>query len=452
MLNDKTSILVRDALDIWRAGTRAVDSAHLVQSQVRVDGTHLRLGPHLVALNSLRRIVVVGAGKAGAGMARGLVDALGPDLAQQKQLTGWINVPDDCVQDLPWIRLFGARPAGENLPTSRVIEGTRQIVELVRSCGADDLCLCLLSGGGSALLSLPREPVTLEEQVRLIDFLSAHRANIQELNTIRKQISQVKGGRLAAACRGPLYSLIISDVLGDPLDVIASGPTVSDAATPRDALDILRRFDPDQTRVAPSIYERLQGNLAEPRVVVDHSRVHNLVIGNLRVAIEAAVSRAQQLGYRTASHVPIGLEGLADDVGRSLAARWTTLDAEDGPVAWIEGGEPVVRLAERSVRGVGGRNQQVMLAMAEQLLRDVRTGRKRFCALSGGTDGEDGPTDAAGAWIDSTSLSAIGLQGLDPSHYLARNDAYHFFEQLGTLLCTGPTHTNVCDLRLILSA
>ncbi len=442
--------LVRDAQAIWHAGLAAVDSEKLVSDAVSLDGRRLRLGHHIVDLDDVRRIVVIGAGKAGAGMAAGLLDALGDSICREKKLSGWINVPDNCARELPWIRLFPARPPGENVPTPRVIEGTMEILARVRVCEPNDLCICLISGGGSALLDLPIAPITLDEQVALIEHLSSAQANIKQLNTVRKQISQVKAGRLAAACIAPMVTLIISDVLGDPLDVIASGPTVADQSDAAAALEVLLRFDPDGTRIASSIYQVLRES---SRPAVSHrelSHVQNIVVGNLRIAIETAANRARALGYQTDSSIPDTLEGLADHVGHQLAERLTKFERTSGPQAWIAGGEPVVQLVKTAERGLGGRNQQVILAAAESLMSREGNRKKSFCALSGGTDGEDGPTDAAGAWMDSDSMEQARRLGLDPSHYLARNDAYHFFDSLGTLLRTGPTHTNVCDLRVLL--
>ena len=442
--------LVRDAQAIWHAGLAAVDSAKLVSNAVTLDGRRLRLGHNEIDLDKIRHIVVVGAGKAGAGMAVGLLEALGDSICREKKLSGWINVPDDCARELPCIRLFPARPAGENIPTTRVIEGTREILARVRACEPNDLCICLISGGGSALLDLPIAPITLDEQVALIDHLSSAQANIKQLNTVRKQISQVKAGRLAVGCIAPMVALIISDVLGDPLDVIASGPTVADESDAAAALDVLRQFDPDGTKVASSIYRVLR-ECRHPVVSPGElSHVHNIVVGNIRIAIEAAANRARALGYQTEFVVPVALEGLANDVGNQLVERLNKFERVSGLIAWIEGGEPVVQLVKTPERGMGGRNQQVILAAAQSLMSRTDKINKSFCLLSGGTDGEDGPTDAAGAWMDSDSIEQAPRLGLDPSHYLARNDAYHFFDSLGTLLRTGPTHTNVCDLRVLL--
>ena len=441
--------IVRDAVEIWRAGVAAVDSATLVQAALDIADSTLRIGSDSFPLDSIHRILVVGAGKAGAGMAEGLLRALGPQLCRQKNVHGWVNVPDDCAREIPGIRIFAARPPGENLPTPRVLEGTRQILKMVRDLSPNDLCICLISGGGSALLDLPRHPITLTEQIGLIEHLSAACANIQQLNTVRKQLSEVKGGRLAAACAAPLVGLIISDVLGDPLDVIASGPTVADSSTPADALRILRQFDPTETAIAPSIYRVLRGGAVRAIAPGELSHARNHVVGNIGVAIRAAAMQAQRAGYQTDFRVPTKLEPSAEEIGHAMVERLRKLADRTDQVAWIEGGEPVVRLAPPAQRGLGGRNQQVVLAAAAVLLSDPISVGKQFCILSGGTDGEDGPTDAAGAWIDAASIAQAQRTGLNPDPYLQHNDAYHFFKPLGSLLLTGPTHTNVCDLRIL---
>src|SRR5262245_2053375 len=240
----KTASQLRDdALAIWHAGLVAVRSDRLVRDNLRVQGDRLVIGPEELPLAKIRRIAVVGAGKAGAGMAAGVEQALGPRLLEEKQVTGWVNVPADCVRPLAKIQLHAARPAGVNEPTAEGVFGAEKILEIVGSLGPDDLCLCLVSGGGSALLPAPVPGISLADKQALTRHLSAAGANITELNTVRKQLSRIKGGGLARACRaGRLVSLIISDVLGDPLDVIASGPTVPDTGTADDALAILERY------------------------------------------------------------------------------------------------------------------------------------------------------------------------------------------------------------------
>jgi glycerate 2-kinase len=442
-----------DALAIWHAGVEAVRSDRLVTDNVQVDGNDLLIADELLDLRTIRKIVVVGAGKAGAGMADGLLRALGGRVVQAKQLTGWINVPADCARALPHITLHAARPAGINEPTEAGVAGTEKILHLVQSLTADDLCLCLISGGGSALLPAPLEGISLANKQALTRHLSASGANIQELNTVRKQLSQIKGGGLARACRaGRLISLIISDVLGDPLDVIASGPTVVDSSTPEEALAVLRKFDALQIApAATALLQSLSRSSAQQPKPVCH--VTNLVIGNNAVAVDAAGIEAERRGYSHAMLAATSLEGEADRIGEHLADMAVRMRDEPGPDCLITGGEPTVRLASAETRGKGGRNQQLILAALLKLLGESRSGSvsplQGIAMLAGGTDGEDGPTDAAGAWIDDALVPTLRALQLDPADYLRRNDAYNFFAQLDALVKTGPTHTNVCDIRVV---
>ncbi|HQU44724.1 MAG: hypothetical protein B7Z73_06990, partial [Planctomycetia bacterium 21-64-5] len=425
--------LRRDALQIWRAGVAGVDSARLVRDAVHAEGTCLNVGEETLDLSRVRRIAVVGAGKAGAGMAAGLLDALGPQVTAQKKVSGWINVPADCVRPLPPFVLCPARPAGVNEPTEAGARGTNQILELVGSLTNDDLCLALISGGASALLPAPVDDISLADKLAVTRHLSAAGATINELNAVRKQISRIKGGGLARACRaGTLISLIISDVPGDPLDVIASGPTVPDTGTPQAALEVLQRFGARQTGISPRVFEYLRGKtqIAAPP---PSCRVMNVVIGNNGTAVDAAGCEAERLGYSHVMASAPASEGAAEDVGRHLAGLALSMREGTGPDCLITGGEPVVKLPDAAERGLGGRNQQLALAALERLAPQGCTG---ITLVSGGTDGEDGPTDAAGAFIDAEVLSAARRQGFDMSDYLRRCDAYHFFAATGGLIKT----------------
>jgi hydroxypyruvate reductase len=246
-----------------------------------------------------------------------------------------------------------------------------------------------------------------------------------------------------------LVTLIISDVLGDPLDVIASGPTVVDTSTPSEALTVLRRFDPRRQHVPESVYRVLEKRSGAPVAKAPGSlSVINEVIGNLAVAVDAAGMEAERRGYSHAMHVARELEGAAEDAGRHLAHMALQMRRESGPDCLITGGEPVVQLAAESERGRGGRNQQLVLAALQDWQFHGATG-EGIVLLSGGTDGEDGPTDAAGAIIDATSLAQAAALSLDAGEYLRRNNAYRFFEACGGLIKTGPTNTNVCDVRVV---
>jgi hydroxypyruvate reductase len=445
--------LRHDALQIWQAGVEAVRSQRLVGQHLRIEGQFLRVGSDAIQLSAIRRIVVVGAGKAGAGMAEAVEQTLGPELMAEKQLVGWVNVPADCVRPLQRIHLHAARPAGVNEPMPEGVAGAENILQLVESLGPADLCLCLISGGGSALMPAPVADITLADKLAVTRHLSAAGANIEQLNAVRKQLSRIKGGGLLRACRaGKMATLIISDVLGDPLDIIASGPTVPDSSTPQAALDVLEQFGARAAGISSNVFEYLEsrGLLAagdSKDAESRDSRVTNLVIGNNATAVAAAKEEAERLGYSVAAESANRSEGPAEEVGRRLARQAKAMRAGPRPTCFISGGEPVVKLVDSSRRGLGGRNQQLVLAALQELADDVGG----IVLLSGGTDGEDGPTDAAGAFLDAPMLMAARQAGLDVADYLARNDAYHFFAPLDALIRTGPTHTNVCDLRVVLA-
>jgi hydroxypyruvate reductase len=440
---------------IWRAGVAAVDSERLVRNVVKRDGNRLHICGEVIDLTSISRIVVVGAGKAGAGMARGIEKALDVATLSGIQSVGWINVPADCVTPLKWIHLHPARPAGVNEPTADGVVGSEKILELVDSLTSKDICLVLISGGGSALLPAPIDGITLKEKRLLTRSLSAAGATIQELNTVRKQLSRIKGGGLLrAASAGRMISLIISDVAGDPLDVIASGPTVASTSSAKDAIRVLEsRFSrnaPD-TKIPSAIWKCLDRQAAvssEQQAATIHCL--NRIIGNNQTAIDAAATEARRLGYEV---VMLGTnrQGIARDVGEELALVALTCRDEDLSIGrcFLAGGEPVVKLSETDQPRRGGRNQEVALAAGCRLLdEDI----SHIALLSGGTDGEDGPTDAAGACFDSSVQKTTHELGLDMRQFLAINDSYTFFSKTGGLLKTGPTHTNVMDLQVVLVA
>ncbi|MBS0266219.1 MAG: DUF4147 domain-containing protein [Planctomycetes bacterium] len=438
-----------DALRIWRAGVDAVGAERLMGQALLLTGSVLTVCGHTLPLADWDRIAVVGAGKAGAGMAAAVEEVLGPAITEQR-VTGWVNVPADCVRPLRRIHLHAARPAGVNEPTLAGAEGAAQILNIVSQLGPRDLCLVLISGGGSALLPAPVEGVSLADKLAVTRFLMQSGATIDELNTVRKQLSRIKGGGLARASRaGRMITLIISDVVGDPLDVIASGPTVDDRSTAADAQRVLQKFGGRPPVVPESIFRALErGRSSRGDVAAVPAAVENHVIGNNAVALAAAAAEARTLGYAIES-LGAGNQGEANAVGVDLAERCLRfLQASTSPVVptcFLSGGEPVVQLAPTVQPRKGGRNQQVALAALCRLGPDLSGG---LTILSGGTDGEDGPTDAAGAFVDAGVQERARSLQLDPHEYLAINNAYPFFEQAGGLIRTGPTHTNVMDLRV----
>jgi hydroxypyruvate reductase len=441
-----------DAERIWRAGVAAVLPERLVPENVQVDDKWLAVGDDVLDLDSVGRIAVVGAGKAAGAMAVALEKTLGSQL-DEKQVSGWVNVPADCMVPTQRIHLHAARAAGVNEPSTAGVEGTRRIIEIVSSLGPDDLCFCLLTGGGSALLPAPVQEISLDEKVRVTRLLSGAAANIEQLNIVRQNLSLVKGGGLARACHaGRLIALIISDVLGDPLELIASGPTVQRKSTPADALSVLETLqltrEPSIVRIVNFLRARSQESAHQAgRESFGSTSVTNLLIGNNATAVDGAGVEAERLGYSHAMVVATRSEGAAEEVGQHLAKMALHMCDNAGPDCLISGGEPTVKLIDERHRGKGGRNQQLGLAALADL-GDCRG----ICLLSGGTDGEDGPTDAAGAFVDEEIIRAAAAAQLRPSDYLTRNDAYSFFQKCGGLLTTGPTQTNVCDLRVIVVA
>lgn len=446
------SNLRSDALAIWRAGVDAVLAERLVRDALRCSRGELVVCGQKFTLSEIGRIAVVGAGKAGAGMAAAVEEALGPQLVDER-VVGWVNVPADCVRSLRRIHLHAARPAGLNEPTAAGVEGAMRILDIVSSLDPRDLCLVLISGGGSALMPAPAEGVTLAEKQAVTRFLMQSGATISELNAVRTRLSRIKGGGLARNIRARhAVSLIISDVIGDPLDVIASGPTAVEMA-PRgktaDALSVLRKFKAAPPAIPQAVFDFL--NTAAPPSA-PHVSVVNRIIGNNAMAIAAASKAATRMGYEVRS-LGSDIAGESNAVGIMLAEQClefcSQAHARHAPICLVGGGETVVRLAAERERGLGGRNQQLVLAAVDHLEDGWPAG---VALLSGGTDGEDGPTDAAGAFADADVVRQAAALGLHASAFLARNDAYHFFEQCGGLLKTGPTHTNVMDLHVAIVA
>lgn len=451
---------------IWRAGVAAVDSSAAVRRHISCDGTTLCIADVSLSLSQLGRIEILGAGKAGAGMAAGAESALLEHLPAS-QISGWVNVPADCVRPLQRTHLHAARPAGINEPTSEGVDGTNEILRRISNLQQNDVCLVLLSGGASALLCSPVSQISLADKLAVTRALSSSGAPIQELNLVRTQLSQVKGGRLAAACTaGTLIALIISDVIGDPLEVIGSGPTTPAPSRADQAIEILNRHQLLQTipRSVLSLLESRRKAKVEP---ASTTAARNVIVASNRIAMEAAAARARELGYHVES---LGSEnaGVAAVEGRELLQRLMAARAaksneqrKEGrskvPLCVLSGGEPTVDLRNTTARvspartnpfvsAKGGRNQELILAAIDQNPNPADW--NGIALLSGGTDGEDGPTDAAGAVADEELVHRMAVQKTDHSASLAAHDSYHFFEALAGLLKTGPTHTNVMDLRV----
>jgi glycerate 2-kinase len=389
------------------------------------------------------RLVVVGAGKASGAMAAAVEETLG-----DRVTGGLVVVKDGYRADTRRIELV---EAGHPVPDARGEAGAGRIRALAETLGPDDLLLVLVSGGGSALTPAPVPPITLADKQAMTRLLLGAGANINQLNAVRKHCSRLKGGQLArAAAPARVHALLLSDVIGDPLDVIASGPTAPDASTFADALGILDRFAL-RARAPASIVDRLEqgarGEIPETPKPDDpvFRCVINTVIGNNQLVVGAAAARARSLGY--APHVLTrGLEGEAREVARRLVG--LAREIRDGhgparpPACVIAGGETTVTVRGR---GTGGRCQEFALAAAIAL-----DGVDRVVALASGTDGTDGPTDAAGAVADGRSVGRARQLGMDPAARLADNDSNPALAALGDLVVTGPTRTNLLDLYLLL--
>ncbi|HEY7338757.1 MAG TPA: glycerate kinase [Bryobacteraceae bacterium] len=418
------------AYRIFRAALEAADPEQAVLRHLRIDGDALIAGRRRYRLSRFDRIHVVGAGKASASMARAVERTLG-----RRVSSGVINVPDGRRQ--PRLKRIELQPSGHPVPDDRGLKGARRILEIARRAGEKDLLICLISGGASALMPTPAPPVTLAAEQRVTRQLLKCGATIHEINTIRKHISFAKGGQLAAlAWPATVITLILSDVIGDDPGVIGSGPTAPDSSTAADAARVFEKYSIRQIPL------RETPKPGDP----EFTRVQNLIVGSNRQAVDAAARKARALGYRTMV-LSTSVEGEAREVALVHAAiikeildRGQPLRA---PACVLSGGETTVTVRGK---GVGGRNQEFVLAAALAL-----DGLGPFIVFSAGTDGADGPTDAAGAIADEQTLHrARALMREDLRRFLADNNSYRFFEKIKGLVKTGPTGTNVMDIRILL--
>ena len=435
--------LKAEAQQIFEAGLQAVDPKEAVKSLVALEGNILQIGEKELDLHEFSHVWAIGAGKGSAAMAQAVEEILG-NLVKG----GLVIVKYGYLAPLQKIRL---EEAGHPTPDENGWQATRELAGLVAKMGRKDLVLFLLSGGGSALLPMPVEGITLEEKMATTNLLLQSGASIEEMNTIRKHLSQIKGGQLARlANQATLVSLVLSDVVGDPLDVIASGPTVGDPSTFQDCRAVIDRYSLRE-KLPPSVRSYLEagikGEVPETPKPNDpiFSNSYTTLVGNNLQALKAAAEKAQMLGYHT-----LILSSMIEGDTREAAGFHSALLKEivrsghpvGPPACLISGGETTVVVLGK---GKGGRNLEFSLAAALDL-----EGLTGVCLLSGGTDGTDGPTDAAGAVVDGNTVARALANGLNPREFLAENDSYHFFQHLDDLLITGPTNTNVMDLRVML--
>jgi glycerate-2-kinase len=438
-LNRKARTLALKSLE---AALNAADPRGIIKSKLTLKGSLLQVADHSFNLDKFSHVYVMGGGKASGSMAEALEEILGDRITK-----GLVNVPKGNKQKTRTILLH---EASHPIPDETGVEGTRRMLEIAEQAEKDDLIICLISGGGSSLMPSPRGEITISDKKHITNALLKCGVTINEINTVRKHISDFKGGWLAKrAYPATILNLILSDVVGDPLDFIASGPTVPDSTTFNDAVGILEKYELWK-KAPPSIRKVLtegeKGIIPETPKAGDEAfkRVYNVVIGNNRIASQAACGCLKAEGLNPllltatmegeARHVAVILAS----IGREVSVSGNPLPKPAGIVA---GGETTVTVTGK---GLGSRNQEIALAAALKLKE-----QDGVVVASLSTDGIDGPTDAAGAIADGRTVARAFRLGLKTEEFLANNDSYRFFEKLGDLVFTGPTGTNVNDVSVI---
>lgn len=433
------------AFNLAQAALAAVEPGAAVRAHARLVDNTLSVDGHVYDLRALDHVYVVGAGKASAPMAQAIEGILDDRITD-----GVVSVKYGYTAPTRRIQID---QAGHPIPDERAVQATEKMIDLLQRAGPNDLVICLISGGGSALMVAPVSGITLTDERRLVNALLRSGATINEMNTVRKHLSRIKGGGLARlAAPAAVVSLILSDVLGNPLDVIASGPTVPDTTTFVDAWEVLQRYGLLDD-LPPAIAQRMQDGLAgrvpdtpKPGDPI-FDRTQNVVVASNAHAVQAAVERARLDGMNTVL-LSTFVEGEAREVAKVFAGIGRELRRSNNPVPLpavvVAGGETTVTIKGQ---GRGGRNQEFALSAAIQLV-----GVDDVTIMALATDGTDGPTDAAGAIVDGTTVERAQALGLDPRTSLVDNDSYPFFQKLGDLIVTGPTNTNVDDLYVIIAS
>jgi len=433
---------------IFSRALTAVDPSNILKDRIRIQRDRLSIkmegdSEKVFDLDAFDKIFVVGSGKASNAMAQAIEEIFGDRLTK-----GVITTKYGHLLPLKKTKII---EAGHPIPDQKGYEGAKKIQRLLKESGPKDLVIFLLSGGGSALLPFPPGHINLKEKQEVTQLLLDCGADIKEINTIRKHISMIKGGWLAKwAYPSTVIGFILSDVVGDRLDVIGSGPTVPDPSTFEEAWEILKKYDLLK-EISLSIQKHLQsgkeGKVEEtpkPGEVV-FEKVYNSLIGSNILALLEAKKEAESLGLNTVI-LSSSIEGETREAARFHIAVAKEVISSGNPIprpaCILSGGETTVTIKGN---GLGGRNQEFVLAGALEI-----SGIEKVVILSGGTDGSDGPTDATGALADHTTIQRAITLGLNPKANLENNDAYPFFQKLGDLLITGPTHTNVMDVRILL--
>lgn len=449
MESESTAAARENALAIFRAGVAAADPYRAVNNCLSSDRDRLTIcldidDPGKQRLGSWPKIHLIAFGKAACAMAKAAEEAIPKSLWAGRGIavTNYEN-----VSALERTDVFGA---GHPLPDEAGLNAARLIADKASRAKAGELVLTLVSGGGSALIPYPVPSVSLPEKCAVTSLLLASGASINEINCVRKHLSQLKGGGLAKrSAPADLHALILSDVLGDDLSSIASGPTVPDPSTFEDAIGILQDrhlWDRIPNTVRDYLQNGARGQVPETPKPNDplFQKAGHTLIGSNAISLSAAAKQAQQLGYRTVIYTD-HLCGLAREAAEQWVKTIAGIEQVREPTAFLAGGETTVRLTGN---GLGGRNQEMALAFAlaaEKAGLDID-----WAFLSGGTDGRDGPTDAAGGRVDAGSPARMRAQGIEPSAFLDNNDSYHALQASGDLLITGPTGTNVADLQILL--
>lgn len=438
-----TAQLRKAAGEIFQAALGAANPRVSMQRHLRRDGENLLVNGGVYDLGQ-GKIYVVGAGKAAAAMAGAVEEVLGDRVSD-----GVVVVKDGHGVPLRRIR---THEASHPLPDARGVEGTAAILALLTRTRPEDLVIVLISGGGSALLPAPVEGIALREKQTATGELLASGATIEEINAVRKHCSRLKGGQLARAVQpASCLTLVLSDVIDDPLDVIASGPTVPDPTTYEDALRVLSRYalhDRMPASIGRHLEKGSRGEVPETPKAGDacFDKSRHVIVGNNLESLLAARDRAARMGFHTLL-LTTGLRGESREVARVLAAFLLETRRSGHPIpppaCLLLGGETTVTIRGK---GKGGRSQELALAVAIDI-----AGAEDCVIFSAGTDGSDGPTEAAGAVADGETCLRAKAAGSDPLRALEDNDAYHFFQDLGDLIQTGPTLTNVMDVTLLLA-
>lgn len=455
------------ARSIYEAALGAADPERLIRETVTREGDLIRISGESFDLRAFEKVLLIAFGKAAAGMAETMADILGNRLTEGLVVTPAPGVRRDSRLEY----LESSHP----LPDERSVEAAQCALDLASRAGEKDLVFICISGGGSSLLCLPAAGITLDEKKTVTKDLLRSGANIRELNFVRKHLSGIKGGGLAkAAFPATVASLVISDVVGDDLETIASGPAYWDSSTFDDARDVLKRFglwERSPKSVRKLIEKGIRGEAGETLKSNDPvlANVRTFVIGDTLTALQGARREAERLGFEPFILTSTD-EGEARKAARDyvafMAGQACSMSAAPNPLCFLAGGELTVTVKGK---GTGGRNTEFVLAalveMREEGLPSIFCGTCEpgtdggrwgggdpfdWLVLSIGTDGIDGPTDAAGAWADAPTLDRAGELGLEMKRYLDENDSYEFFKKTGNLIVTGPTGTNVCDVRIFL--